>query len=74
MQSSNGRMLSLEAIVKSNNVDLVTANETNLKKNDKFNLEGFTCFTRNRKMSTRVELQNVCQTGSCQIVPFENII
>ena len=49
IQSVKGRLSSLQSIVDSLDVDLVTINETNLKKNDKLKLEGFTCFTRNRQ-------------------------
>ena len=49
IQSVKGRLNSLEAIVNSYDVDLVTINETNLKKNDKLKIEGYTCFSRNRK-------------------------
>ena len=48
IQSVKGRLHSLEAIVKSCDIDLVTINETNLKKDDKLKMEGFTCFGRNR--------------------------
>ena len=37
-----GRKSSLEAIVDSLNVDIVTVNESNLKKDDKLRLEGYT--------------------------------
>ena len=49
IQSSKSKMLSLQSIVDSLDVDLCTINETNLKKNDKFSLEGFKSFTRNRQ-------------------------
>ena len=49
VQSINGRLESLQAIVDSLKVDIVTVNETNLKGNKKFTLEGFKTFNRNRK-------------------------
>ena len=49
VQSINGRLGSLKAIVNTLNVDLVTLNETNLRGNNKFTLEGFKTFFRNRK-------------------------
>ena len=49
VQSINGRLGSLQAIVNALDVDLVTLNETNLNGNKKFTLEGFKTFFRNRK-------------------------
>ena len=46
--SVNGRLGSLQAIVNTMNVDIVTANETNLKGSNKLNLEGYSSFARNQ--------------------------
>ena len=48
-QAVKNKISSLQAIVNSLNVDLVTVNETHLKGNDKLKLEGYTSFTRNRQ-------------------------
>ena len=53
MQSSVKKTDSLKSIVDSLNVDLVTANETHLIKNNKFKLEGFNCFPRNRQNAAK---------------------
>ena len=49
IQSINGRLSSLSSIASSLNVDLITVNETNLKGTNKFQLDGFKTFVRNRK-------------------------
>ena len=49
IQSVNGRLSSLLSIANTLNVDLVTVNETNLRGRNKFHLEGFKSFFRNRK-------------------------
>ena len=49
LQSSSNKINSLQSIVNSLDIHLLIANETHLKKYDKFNLEGFKCFTRNRQ-------------------------
>ena len=48
LQASKGRIDSLQAISKSLEVDVVIANETNLKKYDKFHLGDYKSFTRNK--------------------------
>merc|ERR1711954_341523 len=50
-QTAKSRQSSLQATANSLDIDIVLANETNLKKDDKFQLEGFLCFSRNRKNS-----------------------
>ena len=47
LQSVNGCLGYLQAIVNTMNVDIVTANETNLKGSNKLNLEGYSSFARN---------------------------
>ena len=49
IQSSKNKIASLQSIVDTNDIDLVTVNETNLRKNDKFFLEGYKSFTKNRQ-------------------------
>ena len=49
IQSINGRKNSLLTIANSLNIDLVTINETNLKGKNNLKLEGFNCYTKNRK-------------------------
>ena len=49
IQSSKNKLNSLVAILKTNDVNLVTINETHLRANDKLNIEGYKTFTRNRK-------------------------
>ena len=51
IQSAKNRISSLQSIVNTLKVDLVIVNETHYKKNDKFMLEGFKCFNRNRQNS-----------------------
>ena len=49
LQAAKGRLESLKSIVDTHDIDLVMASETHLKKNDKFILDGFNSYTRNRK-------------------------
>ena len=49
IQSAKYKVDSLSSIVKTLNVDLVTVNESHLRGRDKFELEGFKSFTRNRQ-------------------------
>ena len=49
IQASKYRKNSLEAIVKALDIDLVTVNETNLRKDDKFSLDGYKTFSKNRQ-------------------------
>ena len=49
IQSVHSRKVSLQSIVNTFNSDLVTINETNLKKNAKLHMDGYKCFSRNRK-------------------------
>ena len=51
IQSANARLNSLESIVNSHDVDIITVNETNMKKNKKFQVDGFKCIFRNRQNS-----------------------
>ena len=48
IQSARNRMDSLKSIVDTRDVDLVIVNETHNKKNDKFSIEGYKSFSRNR--------------------------
>ena len=48
VQSVNGRTSSLSAIANSLDIDVITVNETNLKGNNKLNLEGYKSYNRNR--------------------------
>ena len=49
LQSAKNKLNSLQSIVNSLSIDVLIANETHLKSNDKFKLEGYTCFSRNRQ-------------------------
>ena len=49
IQASSLRKSSLQAIVNNLEIDLVIVNETGLRKNNKFNLDGFTSFSKNRQ-------------------------
>ena len=53
IESAKSKLDSLQSIVSSLNVDLVTICETHLKKNDKFALEGYKCFSRNRQNTAK---------------------
>ena len=68
IQSVRGKITSLQSIVDALDLDLVTINETNLKKNDKLKVEGYTCFSRNRTnaamggVSTAVNIKHSSNT------------
>ena len=49
MQAVGKILNSLQSIVNTIDIDLFVGNETHLKKPDKFKLEGYTCFTKNRQ-------------------------
>ena len=49
LQSAKNKVESLSSIVNTLNIDIVTTNETHLRGKDKFKLEGYLSFTRNRQ-------------------------
>ena len=51
IQSANARLNSSQSIVITHDVDIISVNETNMKKNNKFQVEGYKCIFRNRKNS-----------------------
>ena len=51
IQSTNGRLSSLEATVNSLDIDIAVINEMNLKGNKKLEVNGYTSLNKNRKNS-----------------------
>ena len=60
LQGAGNKLNSVKAIVNTLSIDLLIANETHLKKNDKFKLEGYKCFTRNRQDTAMDGIANNC--------------